>query len=554
MLGAINVLTLPDYLVVVIYLILTMWIGLKVGSKVKTGSDFFLAGRRLPWWAVGASLVATDIGGTDIIGAGGLAYRHGLAVANFEWIGCVPAMIVGAFVFIPFFYRTGVYTIPEFLERRYNGAVRGVLGTCWLIFMACNLGVMLLASGKMMSTVFGWDPIFCILMTAILVGFYTYSGGLEAVVYTDVLQCAIMIVGCLAILVLGLVQVGGVQQLTEKLRAAEQRELAAANPGETSQTPTDQSASLATTDPPASLAEAEYRAIQRTQLILPLDTKTPFPWAGVYFGLAMILSPAYWVGNQAIVQRSLGARNEFEAKASYIWGALLKNIIPLIVAIPGLIAVALLPDLKDGDLAVPALVGHVLPTGLRGLFVAAFLAALMSSVDSYLNSAATLVSHDIYRRFINPGVTDQQILRIGRITTILLVLWAIGFALALAQLKDGSGVYTVFQTLMSFFQGPAFAILLTGIFWRRATAVAALVGLICGILTAIGLFLCNQSYFLTTVGWEPLFQIADPFLYYSIWSFLVTILLVFVISPFTKPIAAEQAELFFGASRSRVSS
>ncbi len=150
-------------------------------------------------------------------------------------------------------------------------------------------------------------------------------------------------------------------------------------------------------------------------------------------------------------------------------------------------------------------------------------------------------------------VTDQQILRIGRITTVLLVLWAIGFALALAQLKDGSGVYTVFQTLMSFFQGPAFAILLTGIFWRRATAVAALVGLICGILTAIGLFLCNQSYFLKLVGWEPLFQIADPFLYYSIWSFLVTILLVFMISPFTKPIAAQQAELFFGASRSKAS-
>ncbi len=281
MLGAINVLTLPDYLVVVIYLILTMWIGLKVGSKVKTGADFFLAGRRLPWWAVGASLVATDIGGTDIIGAGGLAYRHGLAVANFEWIGCVPAMIVGAFVFIPFFYRTGVYTIPEFLERRYNGAVRGVLGACWLIFMACNLGVMLLASGKMMSTVFGWDPVFCILMTAILVGFYTYSGGLEAVVYTDVLQCAIMIVGCLAILVLGLIQVGGVQQLTEKLRAAEQREMAAANSGEASQSATNQPATSQTV---TSQAEAESRAIQRTQLILPLDTKTPFPWAGVYFG------------------------------------------------------------------------------------------------------------------------------------------------------------------------------------------------------------------------------------------------------------------------------
>lgn len=533
MLSAISVLTLPDYAVVVVYLILTIWIGLKIGSKVKTGKDFFLGGRRLPWWAIGASLVATDIGGTDIIGAGGLAYRHGLAVANFEWIGCVPAMIVGAFVFIPFFYRTGVYTVPEFLERRYNGGVRAVIGACWLIFMACNLGVMLLASGKMMSTVFGWDPLVCILVTAVLVGFYTCSGGLEAVVYTDVLQCVIMIAGCLLILVLGLVRVGGVDNLMTKLREAEIREANSTSSGTESAT--------------ESATGSESQEIRRTQLILPLDTKTPFPWAGIYFGLALILSPAYWIGNQAIVQRSLGARSEFEAKASYVWGALLKNVIPLIVAIPGLIAVALLPDLKDGDMAVPALVGHVLPAGARGLFVAAFLAALMSSVDSYLNSAATLVSHDFYRRFINPSVTDQAILRVGRITTVVLVIWAIGFAVALAQLQDGSGVYTVFQTLMSFFQGPAFAILLTGIFWRRATATAALIALCSGIATAVGLFLCNQPYFLAAVGWEPLFRISDPFLYYSIWSFLVTIVLMFLISPFTAPITKTQADLFYGA-------
>ncbi|MBL8817559.1 MAG: sodium/solute symporter [Planctomyces sp.] len=554
MLSSISVLTVPDYIVVVAYLILTIWIGLKVGSKVKTGEDFFLGGRRLPWWAIGASLVATDIGGTDIIGAGGLAYRHGLAVANFEWIGCVPAMIVGAFVFIPFFYRTGVYTVPEFLERRYSGGVRSVIGVCWLIFMACNLGVMLLASGKMMSTVFGWDPLICILITAALVGFYTCTGGLEAVVYTDVLQCVIMIAGCLLILVLGLVRVGGVDNLMTKLREAEIRE--SANTSSTSGATSDSTATAtdaeASTDPndPQSVTDravATDEEIRRTQLILPLDTKTPFPWAGIYFGLALILSPAYWIGNQAIVQRSLGARSEFEAKASYVWGALLKNVIPLIVAIPGLIAVALLPDLKDGDMAVPALVGHVLPAGARGLFVAAFLAALMSSVDSYLNSAATLVSHDFYRRFINPSVSDQAILRVGRITTVVLVIWAIGFAMALAQLQDGSGVYTVFQTLMSFFQGPAFAILLTGIFWRRATATAALIALCSGIATAVGLFLCNQPYFLAAVGWEPLFRIADPFLYYSIWSFLVTIVLMFLISPLTAPISKTQADLFYGA-------
>ena len=401
MIAATN-LTLADNAVILIYLIGTIAIGLYIGRRMKTGSDFFLGGRRLPWFAIGLSLVATDIGGTDIIGVGGAAYSHGFAVANFEWIGCVPAMIVGAFVFIPFLYRTGVYTVPEFLEKRFNSGVRVVMATCWLVFMACNLGIMLLASAKMMSAVFGWDENICIWVTAGLVGFYTCVGGLAAVVYTDMIQCVVMIGGCLLVLVLGLIEVGGIANLQEKLGEAEANRQAIANAegpqsgaaGESALTADDQGPF----SPPSTNKTAQS---QHAELILPVDTGTPFPWTGIYFGLALILSPAYWIGNQAIVQRSLGARSEFEAKASYVWGALLKNVIPLIIAVPGLIALAMFPNLPDGDQAFPRLIGELLPSGLRGLFVAAFLAALMSSIDSYLNSAATIVSHDLYKRFVN---------------------------------------------------------------------------------------------------------------------------------------------------------
>ena len=144
-----------DYVLLVLYLGAMLALGLLIGRRIRTGKDYFLAGRRLPWWAIGMSLVATDIGGTDIIGVGGAAYTHGLAVGNFEWIGCVPAMIVGTFVFIPFFWWTGVYTIPEYMERRFNASVRTALAVCWFIFMACNLGIMLLASAKMMHQLFG---------------------------------------------------------------------------------------------------------------------------------------------------------------------------------------------------------------------------------------------------------------------------------------------------------------------------------------------------------------------------------------------------------------
>jgi SSS family solute:Na+ symporter len=506
---------------------------------MKTGTDFFLGGRRLPWWAIGMSLVATDIGGTDIIGVGGAAYSHGLAVANFEWIGCVPAMIVGAFVFIPFFYRAGVYTIPEFLERRYNAGVRTVMAVCWLLFMACNLGIMLLASAKMMSAVFGWNEAACIIVTAILVGGYTFIGGLAAVVYTDTIQCAVMIAGCLLILVLGLIKVGGIGELKARLAEAEVRENAAAAV-EMAKVSEDRSDTVEMT------FVTEASTTERTSLILPADTQTPFPWPGIYFGLALILSPAYWIGNQAIVQRSLGARSEFEARASYIWGALLKNVIPLIVAVPGLIAVALLPDLKDGDSAIPNLVGELLPAGLRGLFVAAFLAALMSSIDSYLNSAATLVSNDLYKPFINRDVTDQQLLSIGRITTVGLVAWAVGFAFLLTTMSEASGIYAIFQTLMAFFQGPAFAILLIGILWRRATGNAALIALLSGIATSISLYALNQPAVFGALGLEPLFKIQEPFLYFSIWAFAVTAVVLVVLSLLSGPVEADKLQYVFG--------
>ena len=524
-----SLLNVLDYLVIAAYLIGTVVLGLKIGAKVSGGADFFLAGRQLPWWAIGMSLVATDIGGTDIIGAGGAAYRHGLAVANFEWIGCIPAMILAAFVFIPWFYRAGVSTIPEFIELRYGLPPRIILACCWLIFMACNLGIMLLASARLMSSMLGWDPQMCILVTAGLVGIYTYAGGLAAVVYTDVLQCIVMIAGCLLVLAVGMAKVGGISGLQAAIEQAEQRRAAVT-----------QQTTEASSTPPAPVSSATSAgwpdaAASRMSLILPADTPTPFPWPGILFGLAMILSPAYWIGNQAIVQRSLGARSEFEAQASYVWGAVLKNIIPLIVAIPGLIAFALIPDLPDGDTAIPRLVTEVLPAGARGIFIAAFLAALMSSVDSYVNSAAALLCKDLYQRLLRPAATDEQLLRIGRIATVLLVLWAILFAEILMRIDQGSGIYVIFQTLMSFFQGPAFAILLLGILWKRATAFAATVGLLSGISTAISLFALNKPAICSLLQIRPLFRISDPFLYFSIWAFIVTVLVMVAVSLLSKP-------------------
>lgn len=532
-----------DYAVMLVYLGGTLALGLYIGRRVHSGSDYFLAGKSLPWWVIGMSLVATDIGGTDIIGVGGASYTFGIAVGNFEWIGCVPAMVIAAFVFIPYFWRTGVYTIPEFMERRFNVAVRSALAFCWLVFMACNLGIMLYASAKMMTQAMGIDltdvsfagvdltgkeVLFCILLTAAFVGIYTLAGGLAAVVYTDMVQCIVMIGGCLLVLVLGIVEVGGVSALVDAVESKERQERAAA----------------AAADPVAEAEVAEPAAGERTEhleLILPVDTKSPFPWSAILFGLAMVLSPAYWIGNQAIVQRSLGAKTEFQAKASYIWGALLKNLIPVIIAGPGLVAYALY-DLNDGDLAFPTLVRELLPVGLTGLFLSAFLAALMSSIDSYLNSAATILSNDLYKRLLRPSATDEQLLVIGRWTTIALVVWAIGFSLVVQHWDESqsSGIYAIFQTLMAFFQGPALAILITGLLWKRANGIGAFVGFVGGVAAAVGLFTLNLPAVAGRLGIQPLFQISDPFLYFSMWAFLVAITLIAIVSLLTPPQPEEQ--------------
>ncbi len=248
----------------------------------------------------------------------------------------------------------------------------------------------------------------------------------------------------------------------------------------------------------------------------------------------MILSPAYWFGNQAIVQRSLGAKSEFHAKAAYVWGAVLKNCIPIIIAVPGVIAFAKFPELKDADTAFPVLVAELLPMGLRGLFLAAFLAALMSSVDSYLNSAATIVTNDFYKRFFNPQVSNERLLSVGRMVTVLLIIWAIGFAVVVSRM-EGSGIYAIFQTLMAFFQGPALAILLCGVLWKRATGIGAFVGFVTGVAFSITLFTLNQEAVYTRLGTAPLFQIADPFLYFSIWAFIVSLALIVIVSLCTKP-------------------
>jgi SSS family solute:Na+ symporter len=495
-----------DYFIVVMYMVGIMVLGLYFARFVRSADVFFLCGKSLPFWAIGMSIVATDISVMDFVGVSGQSYRFGVAVGNFDWLGSMPAMLLAAFIFVPYFWKAGLYTIPEYLGRRYNDGVRAVASMTWIIFFALDLGVLFWATAVMFEPLMGWPPWFSIIATAIVVGLYTFFGGLTAVVMTDVVQMIIMFVGGATVLVVGLYNVGGWGGLTDKI---------------------------------AAMGEA-YR--NHFELVQPADTQTPFPWTGILFGLTLVMSNAYMIGNQAIVQRCLAAKSVWHAKASMLCGAFFKMFIPMLVMFPGLIALTMYPGMEDGDQAFPTLVKNLLPPGLRGLLFAGFLAGLMSTIDSILNSTATLWTKDVYERFLKKGASSRHYMIVGQLATVVLLMFGV---ITSPLSKQFPGIYVAIQTFLSFFQGPAFSVLLLGMFWPRATQWGGLVGLVGGISTSVLLYIFKGR----------LFTIEEPFLYISWWSFVVGVLLNVAVSLATKPHTHERlAGLVYGLPKDPKSS
>lgn len=273
-----------DVVIILIYMVGVLALGVYFSRFVKDGSDFFVAGKALPFWAIGMSIVVSDIGAMDFVAVAGGTYNDGIAVANFDWIGSMPAMVFAAFIFVPYYWRSGVYTIPEFLGRRYNLAVQLIHGLIWGFFLFTMVSLMLwVTADKFLFQVLGWDPAISIWLMVFIVGIYTFAGGLTAVVMTDVIQMIIMFVGGAALLVLSLYNVGGWNSLVEQVLAR----------------------------------GPEFE--NHFTILLPHDSPTAFPWTGIVFGLGIVMATAYMSGNQAVVQRTFGARSEWDAKGGMLF-------------------------------------------------------------------------------------------------------------------------------------------------------------------------------------------------------------------------------------------
>jgi SSS family solute:Na+ symporter len=478
-----------DWMIIIIYMLGSLGLGWYCTRYVGDSGDFFLAGRALPFWAIGFSIVTSDIGAVDFVAVSGATYKNGVSAANFDWMGSMPAMVIAAFVFVPYFWRSGVFTIPEFLGRRYNSGVRFLNGFIWAVVQFLMLAIMQwITADKLMHTILGWPTTTTLWLTAIITGFYTFEGGLTAVVFTDVVQLIVMFVGGFGLLALCLWEVGGWTSLHHQILA---------------------------------LGPAYEKHFT---LLLPHNTTGPFPWTGIVFGLGIVMAVAYMSGNQVIVQRTLGARSEWDAKGGMLFGGLLKFFVPLMVALPGLCAIVLIPHLDKPDRAVPMMIRTLMPAGLRGLMCAALFAALMSNISATLNSTTTIVVMDIVGQvrkwFHARALSEKSMVILGRGMTAGLIL---ATALLAKPIGDQEQIYVFMQTILALFQGPVFAILLLGIIWPRATGWGGLAGLVFGVA------------FCFVLKYTPgLFASEEPFLFISWWSWIFSLLVTIVVSLLTK--------------------
>ncbi len=436
-----------DIGVIILYFLVTIAIGIWVARTTDTGDDLFLAGRSLTWGVIGFSLFASNISSTTLIGLSGAAYTNGIAVSTYEWMSGVPLIIL-AFVFIPLYLRSRITTIPEFLELRFDRRSRVYFSivTIALSIIVDTAGG-LYAGAVVLRTFFPDLVIWQVCLgLGLFAGIYTAAGGLKAVVYTDVLQALVLIFGTTLLTYI----------LFADLDFSWQKVVDAV-PNE-----------------------------EHLSLVRPIGDEM-LPWPGIILGVSM-LGFWYWVTNQYIVQRVLGAKNLAHAQWGAILGGFLK-IIPLFtMVLPGAMAIILLPDLPNGDMVFPTLVTTVLPVGITGLVLAGLVAAIMSSVDSTLNSASTLVVHDFVLAR-KPNLDPKTIGRYGQITTLILMAFAILWA---PQIGNFGGLWAYIQQAYSILVPPIAAIFLIGAFWRRGNGQGAFMALAIGHTIGLVVFILAQ--------------------------------------------------------------
>jgi SSS family solute:Na+ symporter len=490
-----------DWILIAIYFIIVFlvafWSSFTKKRKSKSSSDYFLAGRNVGWFIIGASLFASNIGSEHLVGLAGTGAASGVAVGQFEILASLILLILG-WLFVPFYLKSGVFTMPEFLERRYSSGARWYLAIISIVgYVLTKISVTIVAGAIVFETLMGVEFWTGALIVVVITGVYTVFGGLRAVLYTDMVQMFIFVGGAITVTVVGLVKLGGIDELYNLT-----------GPGFLS-------------------------------LWKPMSDPN-FPWTGIIFG-APILGVWYWCTDQFIVQRVLSGKDINNSRRGTIFAGYLKLLPLFIFVIPGVIAYALTQKgvitLDIPDQALPTLVGTLLPVGLKGIVVAGLLAALMSSLSSVFNSCSTLITWDIYKK-LNPAATEKRLVFVGRIATVILV----GFGLLwIPMMKLISGqIYQYLQSVQAYIAPPIAAIFLIGVLSKRVNSQGAIAALLTGFVLGIArLILELMKDSLSGIFYD---YANINFLHFAFLLFIVCTLVLVVVSYFTTEPTTQKLE------------
>ena len=480
------ILSVTDWITIAVYFSAVFAIGFYFARRERDTHQYFLAGRNAGWFAVGASIFASNIGSEHFIGLAGSGADSGLAVGAYE-MSAVYCILVLAWVFLPYYLKSKVFTMPEYLERRFNPGCRWFLTIISLFaYVFTKISVSLFAGAILIEAVIGWPPLVSAILLVLATGVYTIAGGLSAVIYTDMIQAFILIGGSVVLTVIGMDHVGGFAGLREAL-------------------------------PPDFF-----------HMIKPMNHQV-YPWTGTIFGV-FFLGIWYWCTDQVIVQRALGAKNLTHSRGSALFAAFLKLTPLFILVLPGLIARALWSTeiAADPDLAYPLIVTRLMPAGLAGLMIAALLAALMSSLSAVFNSCSTLITMDIYRK-IKPGASELKLVSVGRWVTAGIVVVSIIWIPMIRLLSNQ--IYQYLQSIQAYIGAPITAVFLTGILWKRATGKAALTTLITGGILGLVRFITDILVKMDITNLGPLNILTGyAFLNFSVFMFIFCVALMVVLS------------------------
>ncbi len=498
-----------DYVIFAVYAAVIIGIGLWVSrskGKEKTTEDYFLAGKSLPWWAIGASLIAANISAEHFIGMSGSGFAIGLAVASYEWIAAIGLIIVAKF-FLPVFIKQGLYTIPEFIEKRYNTSLKTILAVFWIcLFIFVNLTSVLFLGAKALDTILGTGDgsmiMIFIIALALFAAAYSIWGGLAAVAWTDVIQVVLLVIGGLITTFIALNHVtpeGGVFK---------------------------------------GLSHIYDVAGEKFHMILDRDHPQfiNVPGISILIGGIWVANLYYWGFNQYIIQRALAAKSLSEAQRGLAFAGFLKLIVPLIVIIPGIIAfvmfsqhegTAVIDGVKDTfikqnggidyDRAYPWLISNFIPGGLKGLVVAALSAAIVSSLASMLNSTATIFTMDIYKPYIAKNAGNKTLVKVGRISVLASLIIAASLAKKLGSVPQ---MFQYIQEYTGLVSPGILAVFLLGLFWKKTSVKGAITGVLVSIPIALLL---------------KFLPIQMPFLDQMFYTFILTMAFIVMVSLTSTP-------------------